>query len=143
MSRKTSSALRALAASTVLACSLAACAGAITPKDKLSESVYPFYDAWRWKKVASLAMCVKPDDREEFAAAYVEATDDVLFADYEVTDIKLDEQKLKADVAVMFTWYRESDPMIVEAEIIETWEREAEGKPWYRTGQSVVKGQMP
>ena len=135
--------LRALAACAVLSGPLASCSAAFTPKDKLADSVYPFYDAWRWKKVASLAMHVRPDEREDFASAYEEATHGVLFADYEVMDIKLADDNLKADVSVVFSWYRESDPMVVEAQIIETWERAGKGKPWYRTGQAVIAGEMP
>ncbi len=143
MLRHIRSLVRIAAASAILPMTMASCAAAITPKDKLADSVYPFYDAWRWKKVASLALHVKPEEREDFAAAYEEATNGVLFADYEVTDIKIADDKLKADVSVVFTWYRESDPMIVEAQIIETWERSGKTKPWYRTGQSVIAGEMP
>ena len=110
---------------------------------KFDEIVYPFYDAWRWKKLPSLAKRIDPETRQEFIEEYAQATSDVQFADYEVTEVEILDGGLTAQVSVTFLWYRLSDPTIVEAQLLETWEREKKGKPWYRTSQEVISGHMP
>lgn len=121
----------------------AGCAATFTKKDKLGDVVYPFYDAWRWKKVPSLASRVAPETRQEFVAGYTQSNDDVLYADYEVTEISILEDGLTAHVSVVFQWYRQSDPRLVEAQVLETWRREGKGKPWFWTDQEVIVGAMP
>jgi hypothetical protein len=121
----------------------AGCAAPLTQRDKLDTLVHPFYDAWRWKKLPSLAKRIEPDKRSEFIEHFKTSTADVSFADYEVSDIEVLEDKLTAHVTVVFQWYSQSDPTLFEAQVLETWKREKRGKPWYRTGQEVVSGHMP
>lgn len=119
------------------------CAAPLTQQDRLDLLVHPFYDAWRWKKLPSLAKRIAPDQRSTFLEDYKASTEDVCFADYEVSDIEILEDKLTAQVTVVFHWYRESDPMLVTAQVLETWKREKKSKPWYRDGQDVISGRMP
>jgi hypothetical protein len=121
----------------------AGCAAPLTQTDKLADIVHPFYDAWRWKKMPSLVKRIDPEMRSDFIAEFSKSTSDVNFADYEVSDIEVLEDKLTAQVTVVFHWYRESDLTLFEAQVLETWQREKRGKPWYRTGQEVVVGSMP
>jgi hypothetical protein len=127
----------------VLVALTTSCAASFSQTDKLADVVYPFYDAWRWKKLPSLAKRIPPEEKKDFIDEFQHATGDVQFADYEVSEIEILEDKLTAQVTVTFEWYRDSDPTLVEAQILETWEREKRGKPWYRTGQDVVVGHMP
>ena len=119
------------------------CAAPLTQQDKLDLLVHPFYDAWRWKKLPNLAKRIEPEHRSDFIEKYKASTGDVHFADYEVSEVEILEDKITAHVTVVFHWYRESDPMLVEAQVLETWERKKKGKPWYRTGQEIVSGSMP
>lgn len=122
---------------------LGGCAAAWTGKDKLGDVVYPFYDAWRWKKLPSMAKRIEPEKRSEFVQSFNQANTDVLYADYEVTEIEILEDGQTASVTVVFHWYRETDPMLVEAQVLETWKRDGKGKPWYWVDQEVIVGQMP
>jgi hypothetical protein len=119
------------------------CAAPLTQQDKLSILVHPFYDAWRWKKLPSLAKRIEPEQRSQFIEEFSSSTRDVHFADYEVSDIEILEDKLTAQVSVTFHWYLETDPTLVEAQVLETWKREKRGRPWFRTDQEVVAGMMP
>ena len=134
--------LRSAAAAIVLI-TVPACGVTLSQEDKLADIVYPFYDAWRWEKIPSLAMRVAPDDRSTFVEDYQSTVGDVCYADYEITEINVLEDHVTAEVAVTFHWYREADPTLVEAQVIETWQRDGKAKPWYRTDQEVVAGFMP
>ncbi len=131
-------------AGVALACLVACgCGAALSSTDKLGDVAYPFYDAWRWQKVPSLASRVDPSVREDFVKDYVSAHEGVMYADYEVTEISVLEDGLTAHISVVYNWYTQTDTMLVEAQVLETWQRKAKGKPWYWVSQDVIVGSMP
>lgn len=120
---------------------LGACAGGYDALTSLRNAVDEFHDGFRWGAMGSMLPHLPPDAREDFHTVYEAAMQDVQLADYEVTRVRMADDKDSAQVWIRVSWFSQREMVVHDATIRERW---IWNRPdWLRAEAVVERGEMP
>jgi hypothetical protein len=82
-----------------------------------------FNDDWRWARWEAMATAMPQEDAVAFQRRVQAVEEQLVLADYQVTEIAFDADKQGANVSAWFEWYLKRDPTVRKTTVAERWEQ--------------------
>jgi hypothetical protein len=92
-------------------------------EDLLIKQARMFNDDWRWARWEAMATAMPREDAVAFQRRVQAIDEQLVLADYQVTEIAFDADKQGANVSAWFEWYLKRDPTVRKTTVVERWEQ--------------------
>ena len=100
------------------------CFTAIQQREELlKKQALMFNDDWRWARWEAMATSMPREDAVAFQRRVQAIDEQLVLADYQVTEIAFDADKQGANVSAWFEWYLKRDPTVRKTTVVERWEQ--------------------
>jgi hypothetical protein len=134
--------IRSLLLSVVAAGLLVPLFGCMTPTQKREDDLLfnarMWNDDFRWGRWEIVGQSMPPEENKLFQERKNLLDDDLVVADYEVTQVRFLQNAEAATVDVKLEWYRKSEPTVRQATLQQRWEYR--GGRWWMIRQRRVRG---
>jgi hypothetical protein len=121
---------------------LASALGCMTPsqrrQDDLMREARTWNDDFRWGRWEIVGQSMTSEENALFQARKNLVENDLVIADYEVTQVRFLDSGLAATVDVSLEWYRKTDPNVRQASLQQRWEYR--GGRWMMIKQRRARG---
>lgn len=133
-----SRAVRSVAFAACVSVALPGClASSMTAGESLREALDHYTDAVRWGRAASAMTHVAPRLRRAMARRHLAWARNIRIAETQVVDLNHNDAQHRAVVFVQIAWYSDSDPMVRQTTLEQTW-RDLDG--WVLVEETVADG---
>jgi hypothetical protein len=116
--------------------------GCVTPaqnrQDGLIRITREYNDGLRWRRYQDVTPHLATDEAQRFLARTAALSDDFEMADDEISSVTFQDNGMRADVAVEFTWYSQRRALVRRTLVAQDW-RFQEGR-WVCAAQRRVRG---